>query len=193
MKSKRRTYRPSVDREQILDRCLAAFVKAGTLDLSLDDLAKIVGSSKRMLIHYFSGRGAIEKLAMVRLEDQLRAQFQASSFPSGTSLHKVMTLLWERTTRPEARGLLLLVMDLTRRAWSGSKPANEFYREQQRLWVEMLLAFFPEPGAVEAVLQLFQGAMLTYLVTGDREPGRRAIARFFTGREQRLNKRWSAE
>jgi hypothetical protein len=38
--------------------------------------------------------------------------------------------------------------------------------------------FLPDSGAVEALLQLFQGAMLVYLVTGDRERGRRVLDRW---------------
>jgi hypothetical protein len=86
-----------------------------------------------------------------------------------------MTALWERTTAPEAKGVLLLVMDLSRRAWSGSARARAFYEEQQRLWVELLLRFLPDRAVVEDVLQTFQGAVLAYLVTGDRERGLRAL------------------
>jgi len=39
------------------------------------------------------------------------------------------------------------------------------------------LKFLPNPQAVEELLQLFQGAILVYLVTGDRETGRRALLR----------------
>jgi len=42
----------------------------------------------------------------------------------------------------------------------------------------MLREFLPDPSAVETLLQLYQGAMLVYLVTGDRERGRRALERF---------------
>ena len=52
----------------LLDRCLAAFVEAGTLNLSLDKLARKAGSSKRMLVHYFGGRENIEEQAITRLE-----------------------------------------------------------------------------------------------------------------------------
>jgi hypothetical protein len=41
----------------------------------------------------------------------------------------------------------------------------------------MLREFLPDPVAVEALLQLFQGAALVYLVTGDRERGRRSLNR----------------
>jgi AcrR family transcriptional regulator len=171
-------------REQLLESCLKAFVQAGTLDLSLDHLAEAVVSSKRMLIHYFGGREAIEEMAMMRLEDRLRERFRAGSFPAGTPLRSVITALWEQTTRPEFRGVLLLVMDLTRRAWGGSERARSFYREQQRLWVELLLEFQPDPARVAALLQLFQGGVLLYLVTGDRDQGWRALDRALNIEEQ---------
>jgi AcrR family transcriptional regulator len=168
------------NREQLLESCLAAFIRAGTLELSLDNLAKAVGSSKRMLIHYFGGRDAIEEAAMSLLEDRLRARFRASAFPAGASLQSVVGALWKQTTSPESRGVLLLAMDLTRRSWSGSKRARRFFEEQQRLWAEMLREFLPDAAAVETLLQLFQGAMLVYLVTGDRERGWRALRRFIS-------------
>ncbi|MGA8030387.1 MAG: TetR/AcrR family transcriptional regulator [Bryobacteraceae bacterium] len=170
----------TVDREQLVDRCLAAFVESGTLDLSLDQLANSVGISKRMLVHYFGGRENIEERAMTRLEEKLRAQFAPESFPSGVSPQTVVTALWEQTTAPEARGVLLLVMDLSKRAWSGSARARAFYEEQQRLWVNLLLKFLPDRPAVEELLQLFQGAVLAFLITGNREPGRRALMRILS-------------
>jgi AcrR family transcriptional regulator len=168
-------------REMLLEKCLAAFIRTGTLDLSLDDLARQVGTSKRMLIHYFGGRETLEEQAMSRLEDRLRQQFRADAFPPGASLRTVTLALWDRTTHPESRGVLLLVMDLTRRAWSGvsgSERAKHFYAEQQRLWVDLLLAFSPDRRFVESLLQLFQGCVLAYLVTGDHEQGARALERF---------------
>jgi AcrR family transcriptional regulator len=168
------------NRDQLLESCLAAFIRAGTLDLSLDTLAEAVGTSKRMLVHYFGGRDAIEEMAMSLLEDRLRARFRASAFPAGASLQSVVAALWEQTTSAQSRGVVLLTMDLTRRSWSGSERAKRFFEEQQRLWSELLREFLPDPGAVETLLQLFQGAMLVYLVTGDQERGRRALDRFIS-------------
>ena len=167
----------SGETERLVDRCLTAFVKAGTLDLSLDELAKAVGISKRMLVHYFGGRESIEERAMTRLEEMLRAQFAPESFARNVSPERVVTALWERAIGPEAKGVLLLVMDVSRRAWNGSERAKAFYREQQRLWVQMLLKYLPDQSTVDEVLQLFQGAVLAYLVTGDPEPGRRSLIR----------------
>jgi AcrR family transcriptional regulator len=165
------------DRNSLIDRCLVAFAGSGTLDLSLDHLASRVGISKRMLVHYFGGRESIEEKAMTRLEERLRAQFAPGSFPSGVSAEIVVTALWSRTTAPESRGVLLLIMDLSKRAWSGSARAQAFYAEQQRLWVQLLLQFIPDRSAVEELLQLFQGAIFAFLITGDPEPGRLALMR----------------
>ena len=169
------------NREHLLEACLTAFIRAGTLDLSLDALAKAAKSSKRMLIHYFGSREALEQMAMSLLEDRLRARFRADAFPPGTSARAVILALWDQVTSPASRGILLLTMDLTRRSWSGSAQAKIFFEEQQRLWSEMLVKFLPNTGDVEALLQLFQGAVLVYLVTGDREKGKRAFDRWLQG------------
>jgi AcrR family transcriptional regulator len=169
--------RKKPDLGALLDRCLAAFVEAGTLDLSLDQVARKAGTSKRMLVHYFGGRNNIEVQAITRLENRLRAQFAPEAFPLGATPEVVVSALWERTTAPESRGVLLLVMDLSKRAWSGSKRAKAFYDQQQRLWVELLMRYLPARATVEEVLQVFQGAVLAFLITGDAEPGKRVLMR----------------
>jgi AcrR family transcriptional regulator len=174
--------RKQAGRQELLRRCLNAFVKAGTIDLSLDRLAKSVGISKRMLIHYFETRETIEQEAMSLLEEMLRAQFAPESFPAGVSPEKVVTLLWQRATAPEAKGVLLLIMDLSKRAWNGSARAKAFYAEQQRLWVKLLAAYLPNNSEVEELLQLFQGAVLAYLITGDPDPGLRSLLRLLGDR-----------
>src|SRR6201982_2836681 len=172
------------DQDELLERCLAAFVKAGTIDLSLDQLASRVGISKRMLVHYFGGRENIEEGAMALLEERLRAQFSPESFPASAPPKAVLMALWEQTTEPQARGVLLLVMDVSRRAWNGSARAKAFYAEQQRLWVRLLMKYLPEESEVEQLLQLFQGAVLAYLISGDPEPGRRSLARYFSSQRK---------
>jgi AcrR family transcriptional regulator len=176
------------DLNDLTERCLNAFIRSGTLDLSLDQLATAVGTSKRMLVHYFGGREAIEEQTMALLENRLRAQFAPESFPASTTAKTVLNGLWERTTNPQSKGVLLLVMDLSRRAWNGSPQAKSFYKEQQRLWVDLLVRYLPDRNSVDDVLQSFQGAVLAYLITGDAEPGRRMINRLSTTFETRRRK-----
>jgi hypothetical protein len=47
------------------------------------------------------------------------------------------------------------------------------------LWVQFLKKFLRDQHTVEELLQLFQGAVLAYLITGDPEPGTRSLARIF--------------
>lgn len=130
-----------------------------------------------MLVHYFGGRQNIEEQSIARLENRLRAQFASESFPPDVTAHAVVSALWHRATAAQSRGVLLLVMDVSKRAWSGSKRAKLFYAEQQRLWTELLRRFLPDRAAAEEILQAFQGAVLAFLVTGDPNPGRRALIR----------------
>lgn len=170
--------------DQLIESCLSAFIAAGTLDLSLDQLSRKIGISKRMLIHYFGSREAIEQRALALLEERLRDRFSAERFPRGVSLATVIAALWEQSTAPESRGALQVIMDVSRRGWSGSDRAKAFYAEQQRLWGDLLLKYTPDAKAVEELLQLFQGAILVYLVTGDREQGRRVLERMMLRENQ---------
>jgi len=167
-----------VELDRLAERCLGAFITAGSLELSLDRLAIAAGASKRMLIHYFGSRDGLEERAIALLEGKLRERLNPGKFPEGAPFPMMAQTLWGQSTTLEARGILLVIMDVSRRAWGGSVRAKAFYAEQQRLWVEMLRPFLPEEVVVEEFLQLFQGGILAYLVTGDSEPGRRALARF---------------
>lgn len=168
---------PLPDHQEIVAKCLAAFARAGTLDLSLDQLAGEVGVSKRMLIHYFGSRDSLEERCMELLENRLRAQFAPANFPAGVTFEQVLRELWKRTTDPASRGVLTLIMDLSRRAWNGSPRAHAFYIEQQRLWVALLMRYLPKREVVEDILQSFQGAVLAYLITGDTQRGMRMLNR----------------
>ncbi len=178
------------DLDRLLQSCLEAFIRAGSLDLSLDRIADAVGTSKRMLIHYFGSRENLEEKVFSLFEDRLRERFSGSEFSTGVSLATVVQNLWEQSTAPESRGVLLLIMDLSRRAWSGSERAKAFYLEQQRLWEETLLAFLPDVQAVGELLQLFQGAILAYLIAGDRKQGADALQRMVQRVEKAGRPRW---
>jgi AcrR family transcriptional regulator len=166
-----------IDHQLLIERCLAAFVAAGSLELSIDRLAAAVKVSKRMLIHYFGNREALELAALTLLEERLRAQFASGSLPRGLSPRQVIQRLWDQTTAPESHGSLLLIMDIARRASKGSGRARQFYAEQLQLWRNLLSAYLPSRSAVDTVLQSFQGAVFEYLVTGDRDAARSALLR----------------
>ncbi|MDE1177994.1 MAG: TetR/AcrR family transcriptional regulator [Edaphobacter sp.] len=163
---------------ELLEGCLGAFVEAGSLEISLDRLAERVGTSKRMLIHHFGSRENLEERATALLEDRLRARFAPGTLPARATVETVLLHLWDSSTAPPSRGVLLLVMNLTQRAWGGSKRARVFYLEQQRLWEDLLLQYLPDREVVRDLLQAFQGALLAFLITGDDQGGRKMLRRF---------------
>ncbi|MGD0097848.1 MAG: TetR/AcrR family transcriptional regulator [Terracidiphilus sp.] len=170
-----------VEKQRDLDRlqqsCLAAFIQAGTLDLSLDRVAVTVGISKRMLIHYFGSRDALEAQVLTLFEDWLRQWLVGPGLPAGATLASAIPVLWDQLTAPDSRSVLLLIMDIHRRGWQGSEHAKAFSLSQQRFWHELLTQLLPDTQAVEELLDLFRGAILTYLVTGDRDQGSRSLQR----------------
>ena len=174
----------------LIQSCLSAFIRAGTIDLSLDQLATVVGTSKRMLIHYFGSRENLEEKVLDLFEIQLRERLTSSGFPDGASMATVIQTLWAQLTVPESWGVLLLTMDLSRRGWMGSERARAFYLKQLRLWEELFLKFLPDPQAVGELLQLLQGAIVVYLITGNRKQGADALQRMVQRVEKVTKPRW---
>ncbi len=166
------------NRAELTGRCLAAFVQAGTLAVSLDRLAETTGVSKRMLIHYYGSREALEEQSITLLEDRLRTQFSPAHFPAGVTLPTVVLALWDRSTGPESLPTLLLILDVWRKAWSGSERGRAFYDRQQRLWVDLLRTYCHDKARVEELLQLLIGTVVSFAVTRDPAAGRRALLRF---------------
>jgi AcrR family transcriptional regulator len=166
-----------INQQLLIERCLAALIAAGSLELSMDRLAASVKVSKRMLIHYFGNRETLELAALALLEERLRAQFSSKALPKGISPRQMIQRLWEQTTASDSHGSLLLIMDIARRASKGSARARQFYAQQLQLWRILLSRYLPSRSAVDAVLQSFQGAVFEFLVTGDREAARSTLLR----------------
>src|ERR1700722_17175250 len=68
--TKKRGKQATLAQPELTARALAAFVAAGTIEISLDKLATSVGISKRMLIHYSGDRETLEERAMALLEER---------------------------------------------------------------------------------------------------------------------------
>jgi AcrR family transcriptional regulator len=176
--------------DQLQQDCLSAFIRVGTLDLSLDQLGAAVGTSKRMLIHYFGSRENLEEKVIDLFENLLREKWAVSESPTGASLATVVQTLWAQLTSPESWGILLLTMDISRRGWMGSERGRAFYLKQLRLWEELFLKFLPDPQAVGELLQMLQGSILVYLITGDRKQGADALQRMVQRVEKAAKPRW---
>jgi hypothetical protein len=131
--------------------------------------------------------GAVER-AVELLEDKLRSQFAPENFAARTSLRRVVLALWSQTIQPENKGVLLLTMDMARRAWSGSARAKKFYLKQQRLWTDLFSRHASDRDETDDILQTFLGAVLTYLISGDPRRGKRLLDRATRSRVPRRSR-----
>jgi hypothetical protein len=144
-----------------------------------------------MLIHYFGSRENLEENVLDLFESQLAQRLTSPEFSDGASLATVMQSLWAQLTAPESWGNLLLTMDISRRGWMGSERARAFYLKQLRRWEELFSKFLPDPQAVGELLQLLQGTILIYLITGDRKLGADTLQRTVQRLEKAAKPRWS--
>lgn len=165
---------------ELLERCFAAAMEGDSLELSLAALAEGAGTSARMLVYHFGSREGLERALVERLEEELRERFAALEAATPDAGPRAATLaIWDALTQPAMRGMLRMVMDVLHRAQRGDPAARETAAVQAALWEGFLaprLAGRPEAAA--ALFLLVLGAAMDYLVTGDAERGRRALASF---------------
>lgn len=168
-------------RHALLERCLAIAATRGSLSSSLDELAHQAGTTKRMLVHYFRTRDALERALIAMLEERLRDQFASPPNQTAAPPTSPILALWDQVTAPRMEGVVRLILEVTRRAWNGDAEAKRFLDGQQQTWITLLSTHLPDADAVTCVLHLFQGALLDLAVTGDAARGRRSLIRLLVG------------
>src|ERR1043165_9913408 len=63
-------------RDRLLQSCLTYFLRHGVANLSLRPLAAAVGTSARMLLHYFGSKEALIAEVMGRMQGRLQDEFK---------------------------------------------------------------------------------------------------------------------
>src|SRR4051812_9901890 len=63
-------------RDRLLHDCLAYFLRHGVANLSLRPLAAAVGTSARMLLHYFGSKEALITEVMEQVQARLQSTFE---------------------------------------------------------------------------------------------------------------------
>ena len=95
-------------REYLLRRCLAYFLKHGIANLSLRPLAAALGTSPRMLLHYFGSKEALIVAVMQQAQARLQSIFQtllsvSQSRPKQGLMQAFWNILSNRANRPIVR------------------------------------------------------------------------------------------
>ena len=167
-------------RQELLDRCLAAAIELGTLDSSINQIAKRVGTSGRMLVYHFGSKQELDRQIISRLELHIREQmwsFQATTNSDNKLPTGYLIEMWEHLISPEMSGFTNLTMELNQRAIQGDLDTRIFLEVETQKWIAALAQQFGEDIS-RSLFHLFQGAILDYKTTGNIDRGRQTIEAF---------------
>ncbi|MDJ0744313.1 MAG: TetR/AcrR family transcriptional regulator [Xenococcaceae cyanobacterium MO_167.B27] len=166
-------------KEELLERCLAVAMEAGSLDFRINAIAKNIGTSGRMLVYHFGSKQELEKQIISLLETRLREKlwsFQGLS-PQG-SLTESLLEMWKHLTSPEMGGLLKLTMELNQRAMQGDLEIQSLLERESQKWIDSLFNLTNDKTTALSLFHLFQGAILDFLTTGNPQRGQQTIKAF---------------
>ncbi|MDM9382685.1 TetR/AcrR family transcriptional regulator [Chlorogloeopsis sp. ULAP01] len=168
-------------KEELLERCLAAAIKVGALDSSINAIAKKIGTSGRMLVYHFGSKHELEQQIISLLETRLREKlwtFQGVSLEETDCLAEPLLEMWRHLTSPEMHGLLKLAMELNQRAIQGDAETQHFLEQESQKWVDSLSQLTNDKTVALSLFHLFQGAILDFLTTGNAQRGQQTIKAF---------------
>src|ERR1700692_1649445 len=134
-------------RQELLDAVVKECAARGIGDRSLRDVAAAVGTSHRMLLHYFGSRE--ELLIAIVEEAELRQMALVPELPMNPA--EGFAAMWADLRRPELRHLERLFFECYSRAAQGEKPFTRIVPGAVEGWlrqVEAATADVPYDGAM---------------------------------------------
>jgi AcrR family transcriptional regulator len=171
--------RPPDDRRrtELRDAVIQAFASGGIGDRSLRQLAEAVGTSHRMLLHYFGSRDEL-LLAMVEEIERRQATILAD-LPADPA--DAVAAMWADLRRPELRPFERLFFECYARAAQGEKPFTRLLPAAVDGWlaqVDEISGGAADPAMVRLGLAVMRGLLLDLVATGDDEGVDAAAAQF---------------
>jgi AcrR family transcriptional regulator len=178
---------PSARQAELLELAYRYALEHGLAELSLRPLAKVIGSSPRVLLYLFGskdglvrallGRARVDELDMLA---RMRVAGQHDGRPAdgGADLAAVAAQLWDWLAAKDHRALLTLwVEGYSRSLTDPGGPWAGFAQATVRDWLDLLRDAQPpavrDSAAAQAsrtlVLAVLRGALLDLLATGDTD------------------------
>jgi AcrR family transcriptional regulator len=169
---------PDVERRrELLDALIDAFADGGIGDRSLREVAEVVGTSHRMLLHHFGSRN--ELLLAIVAEVERR---QMTVLPeAGTRPADAMAAMWADLRRPELRPFERLFFECYARAAQGEQPFARMLPGAVESWlseVDAKSGRSADPAFARLGLAVTRGLLLDLVATDD-DAGVDAAARAF--------------
>ena len=160
---------PDVERRrQLLDALIDAFADGGIGDRSLREVAEVVGTSHRMLLHHFGSRD--ELLLAIVTEVERR---QMTVLPdAATQPTDAMATMWADVRRSEMRPFERLFFECYARGAQGEQPFARMLPGAVESWlseVDAKTGSSADPAFVRLGLAVTRGLLLDLVATDDDE------------------------
>jgi AcrR family transcriptional regulator len=171
--------RPPDDRRrrELLDGLIDAFARGGVGGRSLREVADAVGTSHRMLLHYFGSRD--ELLLAIVEEVERRQSAVLADLPYDPS--RAFAAMWANLRRPELRPFERLFFECYIRAAQGEAPFTRLLPAAVDGWLAHVgrhMGGNTDPVTMRLGLAVTRGLLLDLVATGDDESVDAAAARF---------------
>jgi AcrR family transcriptional regulator len=171
--------RPADDRRrrELLDALIEAFSSGGIGTRSLREVADAIGTSHRMLLHYFGSR---EELLLGIVEEvEQRQQALLTDMPDDPA--EAFAAMWADLRRPELRPFERLFFECYARAAQGEVPFTRLLPNAIETWLAAVDA--QAGGAADVAmarlgLAVTRGLLLDLVATDDDTGVDRAAMRF---------------
>ena len=169
--------RPDLEkRAQLLSDLVAVCAAEGVGRRSLRDIAERLGTSSRMLVHYFGSREAM-LLAVVEAAEQRQADILDQVHGSPTD---EVERLWSGLSDPGMWPLERLYFECYARGANGEASFDALIPGVVDSWLDRHRRRRPgdDPAIGRLALAVIRGLLLDLVATGDRAGTNRAMARF---------------
>ena len=153
-------------RRELLDALIDAVADGGIGGRSLREIAEAVGTSHRMLLHYFGSR---DELLLAIVEEVERRQAATLADLPATAPEAFATM-WEHLRRPELRPFERLFFECYARAAQGEEPFTRLLPTAVDGWLDAVddrTEGRADAAMVRLGLAVTRGLLLDLVATGD--------------------------
>jgi AcrR family transcriptional regulator len=173
-------------RRRLLAQTVDYVAGNGIAELSLRGLAQALGTSHRMLIHYFGSKEGLLVAVVQEVEARERRQVAALADPTLPPLERCQRI-WRHYADPEQWPHERLFFELYGQALQGRAHTEALLDGIVDAWIEPLAEVHRQLGASAEVapvrarlgVAVVRGLLLDLLATGDREAVDAAMTEFF--------------
>jgi len=155
-------------RQELLSDVVAHVRRHGVGDLSLRELAELIGSSHRMLLYHFGSREGL--LAAIVAENEARERATAVAYGrTGTSAVDALRTTWRRLRQPAHAGEERLFFELAAMAMYGRPGTERVADDLVGSWVGPAKPVGSDAAQLRLDIAVIRGLLLDLLVTADRK------------------------